>query len=51
MSENNATVIDCTYCINKEMLCSGSNDVNHVSEEVLNSLDGQIERSVDLLSI
>jgi hypothetical protein len=28
-----------THCINKAILCTGSNDVDYISEAVLNSLD------------
>jgi hypothetical protein len=34
-SGNNINVIDVyVFCINKSMLCSGSNDVDHISEDV-----------------
>jgi hypothetical protein len=29
MSEKSAFIIDSTHCINKVILCSGKNDVNH----------------------
>jgi hypothetical protein len=35
MSGRNISVTDPTHCINKAILCSGNNHVNHVSEEVL----------------
>jgi hypothetical protein len=44
MSEKSISVIDSTYYINKVILCSGSNGI---SEEVLNSLDGENKISVD----
>jgi hypothetical protein len=40
-------VIDSTYGINKTVLCSGNSDVDHVSDEVLNSADIQIKISVN----
>jgi hypothetical protein len=40
-------VIDSTLHINKTILCSGSNYIDHISEEFLNSLDGQIKINVD----
>jgi hypothetical protein len=36
------SVIDSTFCINNAILCSGTNDVGHISEGVLNSPDGNI---------
>jgi hypothetical protein len=36
-----------THCINKAILRSGNNDVDHISEEVLNNFNGQIKVSVD----
>jgi hypothetical protein len=33
-------ITEYTYCINKAILCSGNNGVDH-SSEVLNSFDGQ----------
>jgi hypothetical protein len=36
------SVIGGTYCIIK-ILCQGSNEVDHISEGVLNSLDGQMK--------
>jgi hypothetical protein len=35
------SVIDSMHSINKAIVCSGGNDVNHNSDEVLNSPDGQ----------
>jgi hypothetical protein len=46
MSEKSASVIDCTHYIHKAILCSGSNDVHHIREEVLNTLEGQIKINV-----
>jgi hypothetical protein len=40
--EKSTSVIDSTHCINKAILCSGSNDIDHTREEVLNRLGGQI---------
>jgi hypothetical protein len=39
MSRNWISKIDCL----KAFLCSGNNDVSHISEEVRNGLDGQIK--------
>jgi hypothetical protein len=47
MSGKSISVNDTAHCINKAILCSKSNDVDLVSEEVLNSLDKQIKISVD----
>jgi hypothetical protein len=44
MLGKSTSVIDCTHCIN---LCSQNNDVDHISEEVLNSPDGHIKINVD----
>jgi hypothetical protein len=41
------SVIDSIHCCNKAILCLGSNDVNSIGEEVLNSLDGQIKIDID----
>jgi hypothetical protein len=46
MSGKSTSVIDPTHCINKALLCLGSN-VNHSSEKVLNSLEGQIKINID----
>jgi hypothetical protein len=46
-SGKNICVADSTHCINKAMLCSGGNVVDHISEEILNSLDEHIKVSVD----
>jgi uncharacterized metal-binding protein len=35
--------------LTKQFSCSGNNNVDHVSEEVLKGLDRQTERSVDSL--
>jgi hypothetical protein len=42
MSGKNTTVVDSTHCIAQAILCSGSNDVDHINEEIPNTLDGQI---------
>jgi hypothetical protein len=39
MSGESTSVIDPKHCINKSNLWSGSNDVNHISQAILNSLD------------
>jgi hypothetical protein len=41
ISEKGASAVDFTHSINKEMLCPWSNDINHISEVSLNSLDRQ----------
>jgi hypothetical protein len=46
-SEKSTSVIISKYCINTESSCSENNDVDHVSEDVHTSLDGQIKLSVD----
>jgi hypothetical protein len=43
MSPISASVIDSTHCIIKAILCSGNNDVEHMSEEIAKSLGGQIK--------
>jgi hypothetical protein len=35
------SVIDFIDCSNKEMLCSGINDADHISDDVLSSLEGK----------
>jgi hypothetical protein len=47
MSRESTSITDSTFCINKAMLCPGNADDDHVSEEVLNGLQGQIEKNVD----
>jgi hypothetical protein len=38
MSGNNIQVIDLyVFCTNKAMLCSGTNDAHHISEELFKS--------------
>jgi hypothetical protein len=49
MLGKSATAVDSTYCIDKAILCTGSNGIDHISEDILNSLDGQIKMSVDLI--
>jgi hypothetical protein len=41
-SGNSTSITDSTHCISKATLCSGNNDVNHISEG-LNSFDKQIK--------
>jgi hypothetical protein len=41
--------IGSTYCVNRVILWSESNHVNHISEEVLSNLEGQIKISVDTI--
>jgi hypothetical protein len=47
MPGNNTTEVDSLYCISKAILFSGRNDVDHIGEEVHNSLDKKIKVSVD----
>jgi hypothetical protein len=47
MSRESTSITDSTFCINKAISCPGNADDDQVSEEVLNGLQGQIERSVD----
>jgi hypothetical protein len=47
MSGKSTSVIDSTRCFYTEMLCSGHNDVERISEEVLNILDRQSEIHLD----
>jgi hypothetical protein len=49
MSGKSTSVIGSTHCIKKAILCSGNNDVDNISEEVLNSLDGLIKISIDFV--
>jgi hypothetical protein len=42
LSGKSTSVIYCTHCINKAVLFSGNNDIDHISE-VFNSLDGQMK--------
>jgi hypothetical protein len=51
MSEKGWSVIDSTRCINKAILCSWSSDVNHIGEQVVNSVDGQIKNKRRLHSV
>jgi hypothetical protein len=37
MSRNTTFAIYCAYCINKAVLCPGNTNVEHISEEFLNS--------------
>jgi hypothetical protein len=41
------SVADSIHCSSKAILCSGSNDVDHIRKEVVSSLDGQIKMDVD----
>jgi hypothetical protein len=47
MSGNNTSVIDSIHYVNKASLCSGNNDIDHIGEEILYSLIGQIKTSTD----
>jgi hypothetical protein len=47
MSGKSISVTGFTHCINKSILHPGNNDVNCISEDVHNSLDEQIRKSVD----
>jgi hypothetical protein len=47
MPGNNTSDVDSTLCVSKAVLFSGHNDVDHIGEEVLNSLDEKIKVSVD----
>jgi hypothetical protein len=51
MSGKCTSLIDSTRCINKTVLWSGSNVVDHINDEVLNSLYGKIKISADLYRI
>ena len=46
LSGKSISIIDSTHCISTIGLCSRRNDVNHNTEEALNSLGGQILISV-----
>jgi hypothetical protein len=37
------SIIDSTDSINKAVICPRSDDVNYISEEAVNSLDGHIK--------
>jgi hypothetical protein len=37
------SVVDSTHCINKAILCQRINDVDHISKEVLETVDGQMK--------
>jgi hypothetical protein len=41
------SVTDSIHCSKKAILCSQSNDVDHIREEVVNSHDGQIKMDLD----
>jgi hypothetical protein len=43
MPGKSLTVIDSTDSINKAVMCTRSNDVDYISEEAVNSLDGHIK--------
>jgi hypothetical protein len=47
MSGESTSIIDSTFCSNKTILCLGNNDVDHISEGVLNSLEGQDKINLD----
>lgn len=42
MSERSKSINASIQCINKAILSSENNDVYHISEQVLNSLDGEM---------
>jgi hypothetical protein len=42
MSGKRMSLIDYTHGITKAILCAGSNDVCHISNQVSGSLDGQM---------
>jgi hypothetical protein len=42
MSGNNTYVIHSKHCINKKMLDSGCNYIDHISDEALNTHEGKI---------
>jgi hypothetical protein len=46
MLGKSTSVTDFTHYINTVILHPGNNDVNHISEDVLNNLDGQIRNSI-----
>lgn len=43
MSGESQPVIESRRCINKTILCQRSNDVDHVSEDVFNTLSGLVK--------
>jgi hypothetical protein len=47
ISENSLSLIDFTRCINEAVLCSRNNDVDHIREEAVKSVDGRIKVNVD----
>jgi hypothetical protein len=47
MPGNNTSEVDSTHCVSKSTLFSGHNDVVHIGEEILSSLDEKIKVSVD----
>jgi hypothetical protein len=51
MSGKNSPIIDSTNCINKAVLYSGNNNVDYISEGVLDSIDRQIKINVDPCSM
>jgi hypothetical protein len=42
--------MDSTHRINKAIACAGTNEVDHISEDLLNRLDTQIKTGADLIS-
>lgn len=40
-SGKNTSVTDFIHCSNKEILCSGTDDADHISDEVISSLEGK----------
>jgi hypothetical protein len=47
MSRKNISVIDPPHFINKAIVCSGSNNVDHINAEVLNGLENRLKINVD----
>lgn len=43
ISGKGTSVVNFVYYFNKEILCSGNSDADHVSDEALNSFDEQIK--------
>jgi hypothetical protein len=49
MPGKSTAIIDSTRCINTAILCSRIHDVDHIIEEVRNTLDGIIQTNVDAI--
>jgi hypothetical protein len=43
MPKHSLSVTDPTHCINKEILSARNNDVEHISQEVPSSINGQVK--------